>query len=302
MTFVGRRKLLSLLHEELRRALGGTPRLVLVEGSAGIGKTALLKEFLERSDTSVELAIAMGGIDERQVAYGYVEQMLGAGALPADGEQSTGMVGVGRRLLSLFDELQAKDVGVVVLEDVQWADLSSLRALAFALRRLHADRIMAVLTARSDELSWIPEGLLRIVHDSGTRIEVPPLSVDEAAAFAVQAGVDDLARSRVIQLVDHTGGNPLHLELLLDQLPEEVLRCRSEEPLPAPREFAALVAGRIAHCSRETERLVAAGAVLGQRWSLATACRVGAIEDVARALEQGIAAGLIHREADDTVS
>lgn len=197
MTFVGRRDLLSVLDEELQRALGGTPRLVLVEGPAGIGKSALLREFLDQSAAAVEPATAMGDVDEREITYGYVEQILGAGALPFDHELSTGMVEVGRRLVSLFDELQVEDVGIVVLEDVHWADLPSLRALAFALCRLHADRIMAILTARSNELSWVPGGLLRIVHDTGTRIEVPPLDVDEAEEIAAQAGVADLPRSRV---------------------------------------------------------------------------------------------------------
>jgi len=60
---------------------------------------------------------------------------------------------VGARLLDLFDRLQADDqVVVLVLDDLQWADRPSLRAVLFALRRLRADKVLIVVSARSGAL------------------------------------------------------------------------------------------------------------------------------------------------------
>jgi len=44
--FVGRSEELTFLHAELDGVRGGVPRLVLIEGAAGIGKTALVRRFL----------------------------------------------------------------------------------------------------------------------------------------------------------------------------------------------------------------------------------------------------------------
>ena len=60
---------------------------------------------------------------------------------------------VGARLLDLLDRLQAGDwVVVLVLDDLQWADRPSLRAVLFALRRLRADKVLIVVSARSGAL------------------------------------------------------------------------------------------------------------------------------------------------------
>ena len=48
--FVGREEPLSELADALRAVVAGTPRLVLVAGEAGVGKTRLLDEFLRRRD------------------------------------------------------------------------------------------------------------------------------------------------------------------------------------------------------------------------------------------------------------
>ncbi|MBA3620747.1 MAG: ATP-binding protein, partial [Euzebyales bacterium] len=72
--FVGRREELRVLEENLDAAAAGRPHVVLVEGPPGIGKTALLRRFLDGTSATV---LAAGG-DEAETAlpYGVVEQLL----------------------------------------------------------------------------------------------------------------------------------------------------------------------------------------------------------------------------------
>ncbi|MEU9787728.1 ATP-binding protein, partial [Streptomyces phaeochromogenes] len=74
MEFVGRTDSLALLAAARERARAGHPQRVLVEGPAGIGKTALVRRFL-RDDTHV--LYGAGEEAESELAFGVLEQLLG---------------------------------------------------------------------------------------------------------------------------------------------------------------------------------------------------------------------------------
>ena len=74
---------------------------------------------------------------------------------------------VGVELRALISSLQGEQAAAVVVEDLQWADLPSARALLFACRRLGADRVLVVLTGRPEATSQLGEGWARFV--SGDR-------------------------------------------------------------------------------------------------------------------------------------
>jgi len=73
--FVGRADELICLRAELVEAGAGRPRLVVVEGPAGIGKTRLIEVFLAGQD-GIVLRRALPDEAESQVPYGVAEQLL----------------------------------------------------------------------------------------------------------------------------------------------------------------------------------------------------------------------------------
>ncbi|MFF5003192.1 AAA family ATPase [Streptomyces phaeochromogenes] len=121
MEFVGRTDSLALLAAARERARAGHPQRVLVEGPAGIGKTALVRRFL-RGDTHV--LYGAGEEAESELAFGVLEQLLGRdgtgdGSGPGGGNgtgNGTGSGAGGRRwadahaagaaLLETLDEAQ----------------------------------------------------------------------------------------------------------------------------------------------------------------------------------------------------
>lgn len=294
--FVGRGTELAFLHGRLDEVRGGLARVVLVDGDAGVGKTALLRQLLAGAD-GCRCLRASGDELEAGLAYGVVEQLLaGVGRRLADlpaGGGDPGPLGIGSGLLELLGQLQAASPVLVVIDDAHFTDAASLEALAFAVRRLRADRVLALLSVHDDDAGRLSPSLHRLVASPvGSRLRLRGLDVDELRQLGVALGRGVLSHEAAARLRDHTAGNPLHARALLEELPPEAFQ-RNGQPLPAPRSFRMLVLARLAVCPSDARRLVVAAAVLGTRCPLALASRLAEVENPLLALEQAIRARLL---------
>ena len=165
--FVGRADELAVLEAAAAEARGGRPKVVLVEGEAGIGKSALLARFAAGLADAAVLR-ASGDEAERLVPYGIVAQLVasarGAGGSPPGllASELSGAVdplAVGAELVIWLGQVCCGQKMVLAcIDDLQWADGPSARALLFAVRRLHVDQVLVVLSARAGELSRLGEG------------------------------------------------------------------------------------------------------------------------------------------------
>ena len=310
-SFVGRSAELDALRGFAVAAGTGSPRLVMVEGGAGVGKSSLLRRAVaELGDCRVLRA----GCDEAElvVPYGVIDQLVGSAGpgstdgldlllrLPGSTENALAPAAVGAELVRLFGNLQADDqLVVVVVDDLQWCDTPSAQALLFASRRLQRDRVLILVSARGDELVRLGGSWASTVegdHRTG-RIRLAGLTTDDVRALATSLGVP-LTSAAAARLRDHTDGNALHCRALLEELDADVLN-RMPAELPAPRAFAALVLLRVADLSEQAQQLVTAAAVLGLHSALALAIELADVSDPAEALDSVAAADLLterHRE------
>src|ERR1700734_2852734 len=259
----------------------GHPRFVLVEGEAGIGKSSLLSRFTAAHPETCVLR-ASGNQAEMLLAWGLIDQLLSAaGAVTAAGASPAGAarwmdadaMAVGAHVVTALGDLQASDkVVVVVVDDLHWSDEPSARALLFALRRMRADRVLGLVSARPGELNRLGEGWSRFAagDDRVTRLLLDGLSGQDLVAMAQALGAGELSGRAVAQLLDHTGGNALHCRALLEELGTDGL-ARADDDLPAPRELASVVAARLRALSEPAQGLVAAAAVLGRSRPLSAA-------------------------------
>ncbi|MFC7586687.1 hypothetical protein ACFQYP_25325 [Nonomuraea antimicrobica] len=72
----------------------------------------------------------------------------------------------------------------LVVDDAQWADRPSLRALGYALRRVRSGRVLVLVVCRDAADPWLPEGLRRLLRGDGTlRVALAGLSASELAAL-----------------------------------------------------------------------------------------------------------------------
>uniref|UniRef100_A0AAU2A614 AAA family ATPase n=1 Tax=Streptomyces sp. NBC_00093 TaxID=2975649 RepID=A0AAU2A614_9ACTN len=294
--FVGRGRHLSALDGQLAHVVAGASRIVLVDGPAGIGKTALIRHFVA-AHPDAEVLRACGEENETGLPLGLLDQLLSPAehdeqALPRPPAADAPTAGA--RLLDVLGELQTRTAGplILVVDDAHWADSSSLQALAFALRRLRADRVLTVVVVREADDPALPEGLRRLLTGEGTlRVSLSGLSAGEVGELAAARG-GSLPPTAVVRLLDHTDGNPLHVKALLEQVPPARLMSTAF-PLPAPLGYARLIEQRLADCTAEAQALTAAASVLGMSCPLHSAARLAELKDPLPALDEAVGAGLL---------
>ncbi|SEG93461.1 regulatory protein, luxR family [Nonomuraea solani] len=310
--FVGRCRELAVLHAQLGRVCEGRSSLVVLEGPAGIGKTALAGEFLCAIENAVVLEVS-GDDGESELAYGVLGQ-LAAQAQPVPDALTVGPgasarvdpLVAGAALLELLAELQRSTPVVIAIDGADWADLPSLQALTFALRRLRTDRVLAILIARESDHPRLPDGLRRLLRGGNAlRLPLGGLAARELQTLSARLGPVRLTPQAAERLHEHTKGVPLHARALLQQVRAETL-ADVDAPLPAPRAYTTLVLERLAQCGPAAQRLLTAAAVLGTSAPLHLVARMAELAEplhlVARmaelaeplpALEQATGAGLL---------
>jgi predicted ATPase len=171
---------LAALAELLDRALGGDGGVLLIEGPAGIGKSALLTTAGDRArDAEMLVLSARGGELEREFGFAVVRQLfertletvsgprrrsLLSGAArfakpaldlaPAAGSEvrrAADPFSVMHGLYWLAVNLSADHGVLVCVDDAHWADAPSLRWLSYLARRLEGVRVALMIAARPGE-------------------------------------------------------------------------------------------------------------------------------------------------------
>lgn len=275
--FVGRAEQLAFLHARHAEAERGHPQTVLVEGPAGIGKSALLARFA--GSLAAPALTASGDEAETFLSFGVLLQLLDSRAASWGDPFAAGA-----DLLRFLDRRHDQHTTVFVVDDVHLADADSITALTFALRRLRADRVLAVLATRDDRRGRVPPGLLRLVDAQSGRLPLRGLGEAEIAELGVARGRGRMSGRSALRLRQHTDGNPLHLGALIDELPLDELD--STAPLPAPRSYAVLVLDALASLSAEAQGLARAAAVLADGALVDVAAEVADVAAPASALDE----------------
>ena len=284
---VGRRRERDELERALATARESNPVLAVVEGTAGIGKTALVEHLLARHD-EVGVRWASAACWEQSVPFGVVGQLLRSGANPGAGPDLADPLRAGLRLL---EDWQADEHPlVVVVDDAHWADLPSLRALSSAHRRATTEPVLVLLvTADERDDLGVHEFL---AHQRGPTVRLDPLTAADVRALATRFAGLDLSPSAAQRLAEHTGGNPLHITELLREVPSETW-LEWQPVLPAPRSVAVGVVARLRSCGPAARALVEAAAVLGGTLPFAEAAELAGVADPVAALDEASAAGLL---------
>ncbi|MFP5255726.1 MAG: AAA family ATPase [Acidimicrobiia bacterium] len=293
----GRDPALAALAAVVADARAGRRGVALVTGAAGIGKTSLLRAAL--TDVEATVLWASGADSEAHVAHGITDQLIRSSPLREDDRISlraamtADPLAMGAAMVSLVDRLDLAAAGplVVVVDDAHWADSPSLLALTFAARRLRRDPAALVVACRAGEEHRLPAALVRLVDDEGVRLPLAPLGRDDVRRVAVEHTGRPISAAAAERLRSHTGGVPLHLRTLLEELPPGALLVEGE--LPAPRSFGTLVLSRLAGAGPSVEAVVMAAAVLEEPVAPALLARVTGVDEVLAAVDAGVERGLL---------
>lgn len=279
---VGRDEELASLRDFVSSIPGGTISLTL-EGDAGVGKTTLWAagvgegveagyRVLSARPAESETALSFSGIGD--LLDPVLEQALEPLSAAQHRALSRALVlgdddgpppdphAIGVALLTALRSL-AEDLPVVVaVDDVQWLDAASAAGLAYAARRLRAERVGLLLTHRSGLDSPLLGALGRVLPtERRTIVRVGPLEVG-ALHHVVQAELGVvLARPLLNAVREASGGNPFYALEIVRTMQRRGVSADTGEPLPVPESLHDLVHGRLAALPpRSRDFLLAAAA------------------------------------------
>lgn len=253
---IGRQEQMRELDEHLHRARAGDGRLVLVAGEAGIGKTRLVRTFVDGACQTPGTDALLGHCYDEHPATPYspfvdairilvrargAEAVIRAAGnwggdlsrlLPELGPDASAIRGdrdpqsEKRRLfdaiLYLLRPGAAQGCRVIVLEDLHWADQTSQELVHYLARAIEHDRILILGTYRSDELHRrhpLNHLIAQLTRERRSHeVRLFPLSRDDLARMLETMLGETPPDAMVHLLHDHTGGNPFFVEEILKAL------------------------------------------------------------------------------------
>ncbi|MCQ9131458.1 helix-turn-helix transcriptional regulator [Streptomyces hilarionis] len=282
----------------------GSGALVLVQGEAGIGKTALLTEAVTRAGAA-GWSVGTGKADELHhiVPLSSLAASLHGDPPLLSGDAFADLAGghdqrirLVERLAGAIEAAAADRPVLIALDDVQWADPLSRFVLKQLPTRLRTSPVLWVLTGRQGPADPPEEILVAATQGELPSLTVPlsPLSgeaIGQLADDALGEGVDE----RVRDLLDGAGGNPfLAVEMLAG------LRTAGASGEPVPPGLVVGVRGRLRSLRPGTLRFLRMGAVLGRRFRFHDAAALCGRPPAALVaeLEEAVRAGLLDDDGD----
>ncbi len=170
-------------------------------------------------------------------------------SLDAEPEPSDPLL-VGRATVSALRLLTGWSPVVIAVDDVEWLDLASVRALAFAVRRVRDLPVGFAVSLRSGHAD--PLGLPDAFGDRLVEIELAGLSLGALGRFLRTRADPDIARHSLVRIHDRSAGNPF-FALQLARAGDGAL----------PQNLGALVSGQLATVATVGQPVIEQVAVLG---------------------------------------
>ncbi len=313
--FVGRESELSCLNRAFETAESARRQVVFVTGPPGIGKTSLINAFADQLQRRAAALVARGQcVNQYGAGEAYLPLLEALGRI-GRGPDRSALVSVLRRhapsWLSQLPELLEGNEGpeqptvgssaapermlremaealevfalqrplVLLLEDVHWADPSTLTWIAYVARRTDPTRLLVLATYRPLEVEMSEHPLAGVkreleIQQRCRELAVPFFSRADADAYLAQRFAGHRFPSELSALLSiRTAGNPLFLIHLLDSWVDQRLIRREAQRWTVGVELGELSsftpASIVSLIANETERLPASARSLLEAASVA---------------------------------
>jgi predicted ATPase len=300
---VSRDRELACLQAALKRSAGGARQVVFVTGETGIGKTALIDAFRHQLESTESAMVAHGqcipGFAGKQDYYPIadalrqvsdspqadaVSRMLRSNAgVRAAGELAAERPGapIPGELCAALEEMARDNPFLLILEDLQWADDSTLGVIsALARRRGHAK--LTIVATIAPQTGSTTDAISRLMHD----LKMRRLCIEMPLPRLTKAAVAELLRAHLQQqelpdglhefVHQQSEGNPRFVLAIVDYMISQQLLARATDnkgerwelqgPLDqsdaaTPGELARMVELEIEHLSAHQQELLEAGSL-----------------------------------------
>src|SRR5262245_28706256 len=332
---INRQKELAALREALGRALDRHGGTTVILGEAGIGKTRLAGELVREMQRRGGRALIGHAYDtERALPFAPWVDILRAGLqlyddeiaprpnpvwqgelaklLPELGEPRSGTIGgnptrVFEAVAHFLRDLVATRPLLVVVENLQWADETSLRLFTFLARRIDAWPLLMVGVVRKEELGD-STALRRLLEETEGRSSLRQLSLgalsraDTAALVRVLAG-RDIDPPAAVRLANQvwllSEGNPFMVVESMRALETgEIAPVHGR--LAMPQRVREVISARLERLSPRARQIVAVAATIGREFDFALLERAAALSElqITTGIEELVRKRVIHGIGD----
>lgn len=329
-SLVGRQSELDLLAGQVDAAIAGSLALSVVSGEPGVGKTRLTQAVRARAE-----GLGVRWLQAQCAAYGaslpygpyldVVRELLGPeGASYVDvherdrpylahflGEPSPETAalqpeafqhGLHRAVATLFADAARERPIAVTIDDVQWADASSVALTADVVRLCRDAPVLIHLTVRPEARPVATSLVSNCGPGRALLVDLTPLGPESVASIVRTIAGPTLTAAVEAAVVARSGGNPFFVEELLRWLPEPGTDGDGLDDLPPTIE--GVLSARMDRLSRPAIDTLLVGSVIGREfptaWLAAAAAEVG---DVKSAIAELVRHGFVSRaEPGDVVS
>jgi predicted ATPase len=321
-----RQRELAELGSALTEARQGRGQVVLIEASAGLGKTSLLRVACQTAVAAGFTCLRARASElERDFAFGCVRQLLEpAVARTSDADRNRLFEGAAALSKPLFAPTGAPqpslwgdssfrmlhglywllsnlaDEGPVALsvDDLHWSDTESLRFFNYLAPRLDGLPLAVLASTRSGEQVTVDLARLATGPET-TRLRPEPLSIEATAVLCERRLGRKVAHNFAAACRDATGGNPFFLEALLREAKEQSLSTDARDAAHVRRIGPTAVAEslllRLSGAPAAGGAVVRAVAVLGDGASLTEVAGLAELadEEVARTADVLVALAIL---------
>ncbi len=323
-------------------AAGGDRILALLEGEPGIGKTALaagmanharndgglvlygrwdedflapfqaMREALGAYARACPRSILRADLRENgeEIArlFPEVGERIDAGVIPAGQAAEAERLRLFEAVGSWLEAIASRRPVMLVLDDLHWADRSSLLLLQHLVRTPRPARLLVLATFRGAavEQRELGDFLPALTRDANARrLSLTGLGksdVIDLVGHVTGRKIDERAVALGEQLHDDTGGNPLFLREMVHLLTDsDALDADALKRVDPPDSVRDLVRWRVRQLPEAARDGLSAASVIGQEFELGVLAEASGVDEdsLAESLETTCRAGLVH-EADLT--
>jgi DNA-binding CsgD family transcriptional regulator/tetratricopeptide (TPR) repeat protein len=277
----GRDQELSVIRRRLSQVRAGTGCVVVVEGSAGLGKTRLLDECVSMAG-ELSFRIGRGAAEPgRVIELGALFDALFEGDPPLADRRALNDVHASSEFLfwllqdvqSLIEEAALKNSVLICLDDLHWGGTSLSLAMRQLPLRLSSLPVAWIMAFRPEQgLHQIQQAKIELIESGAELIRLGPLNREAVAQVATDVlGAE--ADEELLQKAERVQGNPFLLVEFFRGLQDDLIVSLDsgratlvEDRLP--RRVSDSMRGRLARMSPASERVATFASGLGRRFSI----------------------------------
>jgi len=322
--FVGRETEFATLLDAVRAAASGSGGLALVIGEPGIGKTRLASEAARVATAESNAVVLWGRCPDAEGAPAFwpwrqivraareaalapnelidVEKLLTQPLGSAEASPAQVRFELFERMASALRCIARHRPLLLILDDLHWADRSSVKLLQFLASEGRSSSLLFLATFREVEPSASPDVARLLGELAGLGLTVPLRGLTEAEVSELVADRAGVApRPQLVRAVyEATHGNPFYVDEVVRLLvAERRLHDDGAEgaPLPIPMGVRAGISRRVDALGEPGAAVLAAAAVGGREIDLAVLARATGMsrDDLLGLLEAAERLGFVAR-------